>query len=828
MTARARGGRLPPASIVAATLVFSAVLAAAAVVIGWPIYADASYPVAVGVSWATSAVLAVAAARRRAPWWQLVAAGAVEYVVLGIPLAMPWAIAEPSRLGEALRSLVAGPVIAWKDLLTLDVPVGSYHTVLIPALLVSIASTLATVRLGLHPRRSSTAIAALAAWAPLCFSLSFGSRAVSEPIRIAQIAFIAPAQVAVALGALIATVLWIGFATSRWRRLTLVAVRRAPLRRAAARSALGVGIVVAALVAAIAVTPAAAGLDRGVLRQGVDPELVVASQVSPLADYRAWFGDDRYDEELFRVEGDAGDIDRIRIATLDEYTGGEFRVSHETRFTRIPTPRSGDADAAPARLDVTIGAYTGAWVPTAGALRGAPEFHGDRASSLVDGFYYAEESGAGLDAAPTGEADPGTGEGVGLVSGDSYTIEAAPSGHAPLAEQQPVAAGGTLDEDEYPNLLQWIDLQAQPATAAGLEELAKRLLDRGYLTHSLEEGEGAGAGNSGEVQRWIEALQERSAYTFQAAYAGHSRKRIEALFGDLVAQQLGTGDEASSGSSASLVGAAGDDEQFATAIALIARELGFDSRVVVGAKLRAGGDARIPACENGTCRGSNLVAWVEVRGGGQGDWSTIDATPQFTMPMSPVLDPESVPENRTKVLPDRLDPVPAPLPDPIDADAEGEDDAGTGPFERALEIALIWLLKWWRRRSRFLAPSTELSIVGGWEEYVDAAVDRGREGPATETRVELARGYATPHGVRVAEETDRAVFSSDSVTERESEEFWRIVRDELANFDRGSSLWRRFRASISMRSFARHLPERRRGPDTRGAQGGAAEEPRSR
>ena len=89
-------------------------------------------------------------------------------------------------------------------------------------------------------------------------------------------------------------------------------------------------------------------------------------------------------------------------------------------------------------------------------------------------------------------------------------------------------------------------------------------------------------------------MQSLTDYTFQPSASGHSLARVDAMFGRLLERETDTRAAASE----NYVAAVGDDEQFAAAVALIAQELGFPSRVVVGARL-ASADPSLPACEEG-------------------------------------------------------------------------------------------------------------------------------------------------------------------------------------------------------------------------------------
>ena len=84
-----------------------------------------------------------------------------------------------------------------------------------------------------------------------------------------------------------------------------------------------------------------------------------------------------------------------------------------------------------------------------------------------------------------------------------------------------------------------------------------------------------------ETPLWMQSLPD---YTFQPSASGHSLARIDAMFARLLERET----DPRAAASENFVAAVGDDEQFATAVALIARELGFPARVVVGARLTLG------------------------------------------------------------------------------------------------------------------------------------------------------------------------------------------------------------------------------------------------
>ena len=75
----------------------------------------------------------------------------------------------------------------------------------------------------------------------------------------------------------------------------------------------------------------------------------------------------------------------------------------------------------------------------------------------------------------------------------------------------------------------------------------------------------------------------------------------------------------------------------------------------------------------------------------------------------------------------------------------------------------------------------------------------------TLTRRELAESFATPAGVGLATTADRAVFSPATHAEAEAEAFWRSSTRSVASSPGERGFWRRLAATVSLRSFVRHL-----------------------
>nr|WP_243847464.1 transglutaminase-like domain-containing protein [Microbacterium ulmi] len=274
--------------------------------------------------------------------------------------------------------------------------------------------------------------------------------------------------------------------------------------------------------------------------------------------------------------------------------------------------------------------------------------------------------------------------------------------------------------------------------------------------------------------------------------------------------------------SGNYVAAVGDDEQFAVAVALIARELGFPARVVVGARL-ASAEAGLPTCDDGVCRAQDVAVWAEVQSA-DGGWVAVDATPQHEQSPSLEVTQQRDPQNVTEVRPDAVTEVVP--PDPLQEDsltgdnddrADGLDLAWLGPVLRVGGIGLLVLValtgpllvvaiaKSSRRRSRRTQGDTAARIAGGWDEYVDAAIDAGRDAPATLTRTELAASFESDAGEALAASADRAVFAGDAVTEDDVQGFWHVVETERRAFTNGRGVWKKIAATVSLRSFFRQL-----------------------
>lgn len=771
----------------------------------WPLYQTVWLVVVAFAALAAGNAVALVSIRNRwSPWrTALVAVGV--YVVGALVFSVPEIYRSPSRIGVALLGVVGAPVTGWKNLLTLELPVGTYREVLAPVFLLLFLCSLGCLLIAWRSRRWWAA-AVPVAWLPVVFAAAFGTRAVWRT-AFPSISW----QLVLGLVGFMIGLGWVVWRLWAYRRNALLeAEGRAGATVEGTRSkrplrwVLGAAMVCVAVVGSVLTTPTIlAGESRSTLRSGVDPDLFLAEQLSPLSTYREFFTEESYSELLFSVEGPA---ERVRLATLNHFDGsvatavGTDSQAAANSFVRVPHQLPTEADAE--TVAVSIDGYTGAWVPLAGDLESI-YFEGPRRNALEDGFFYNSESATGIQTAAGG-----------LTANDAYTLGAAPNlvAASEVSQFRPANSGGWADEDTAPDSVRkWIAEQDLGHDGASLLELISRLRSRGYLSHSL-------VVPTDEQPAWAADL---AGIAVAPSRAGHSAARINTLFTDMLERQTSLPADADP---SLLVSAVGDDEQFAVAAALIADQLGFDVRIAVGAVLARETDdpSAIPTCDGGSCYGRNMTAWIEVRDGESGTWAAIDVTPQHEV--SPKPDPEqrSDPKNFTPVQPKSVEALPPPAPSPRDS-AEAPEVAPQP--EAGPELSIVWriiafsvlgvmllmlpfvailALKALRRSRRKNSPDPRDRVIGGWDEFVDGAVDHGLPRPGTQTRSELAAVYVghDPGATYLATGADFAAFSSDAVSDADAMHYWRVLGSVAKTVNSSEGAHGKLRARLSLKSLS--------------------------
>lgn len=763
-TAAARGRRGMRLGAVLATLAFGMAATALAAWSFWPVYQSPEFVILLVVTIGVGSVIALLGAAFRWPSIVVACAVVIAYFAFGVQLAIP---SEASTGGllptpQGLHDLVDATWLSWKQLVTISVPVGSYQALLVPVFILTLLASVTSLSIALRAPRGE-----LATVPPILLLLAgilLGPGTAALPLTLV-------------LGLFAVLLAW----TIRFR----LQRRSEAVARLGAKSGLtvetrrdrwstglrtGLGATVILLVAGIAGTAAALVVPpdspRQVVRTAVEQPFDPRAYPSPLSGFRAYFEPAKADRPMLTVVGLPSDR-RLRIATMDTYDGVTYSVgtpeqpSESGTFTRVPyrLQQSGVLGHADS-LSVTVRDYRGPWVPGSGQLQQVT-FRGPDAAALSGSLFYNDVTGT---SAVT----------RGLANGDSYTMDAIVKPQlslSQLAKSEPGSAEvpkPSVVPDQLQSAVQKYTAGvsgAGPRLAAALRGLAQD----GYISH--------GVGPDEPVSR-----------------SGHGADRITQLLTDIPML--------------------GDQEQYAVTAALMARQLGFPARVVVGFVAPAGTPSRSAV----TFRGSDISAWIEVQT--RAGWVTVDPTPPARpVPPKQPDQPTQITRPQTNVQPP-VDDTPAQGAQPPQAQVDPANQQSPDPtLDLILGILAVvgWSLvglaviaspflaviaaKWRRRSLRRSAATSVERIVGGWREFADAAVDHGYDPPPAATRLELASTIGGSKAEALATVTDRAVFSPSAPTRAEADSVWRAVDDLRAQLAKKETRWGRLSAAVSLRSL---------------------------
>ncbi len=734
----------------------------------WPIYRSTAVIVLVVVALAVGSLIVIVSAQFRWPSFTVLLVSVAAFLLIGVPLAVP----AKTQFGvlptaEGLLDLVTGVALGWKQLLTISLPVGDYQALLVPALVLVLVTTIVGLTVALRAKYGELAV--LAPIALFIVATAFGPRFPDRPL-------------AAPIALLVAVLFWLVW--FRWYR------RRAAIRSLAAQSD-GPGaesglpglrtVIAAAVILAIASTAAVAAVgavppsaDRTVLRTSLEQPFDPRDYVSPLSGFRSYWKPPLLDDVLLRVTG-LPEGARIRIATLDTYDGVVYAVGSDTvsslsgSFTRVPSSvDQSEVTGDPVTVGITVQDYSGVWLPTVGKLESVAFAGADR-DALRDSFYYNDTSGTAAVVR-------------GLASGDRYTLEAVVPNQptdAQLATLEPGTATVPSPRNVPDELTAKLDEYTTGIDGAGkrLVAMLAGLATDGYISHG---------GDDEPPSR-----------------SGHAADRIAELL-----------------SSPRMIG---DAEQYAVAAALMADDLGFPARVVVGF-----------APTSGSVTGGDISAWIEVDTAQYG-WVAIDPTTEARE--IPEEDPQ---DNAQVARPQTIVPPPIVEDERFDRqatpDSQQELPADLNPVLLVLlavakgaavvlliaaiilaPFALIVAAKLRRRRLRRRAPDALQRISGGWQEFEDAVVDHGLSPAAASTRSEVAAIAGGVQSQVLAAVADRAIFAPDEPVDADADSVWRAVDELQASLDAGLTRWQRLRARISLRSLggysvSRLFRERKIGP----------------
>jgi hypothetical protein len=731
----------------------------------WSVYQSSEFVLMLVVTLLVGAIIAVLGAVFR--WPSIVVAVLViaAFLALGVQLAVPGATTAGGLLPTAAGfwELVQATWLSWKQLVTISLPVGSYQALLVPAFILTLITIVVTLSIAVRAKRGE--LAAIPPALLLIAGILLGSGVYALPKWLAL----------TLLAVLLAWMIWF-----RWQRRT-TAVRSLAEKsglavetvreRQLAGARLVAGAAVILVVAGTAGTAASlllpARTERQVVRTAVEQPFDPRSYPSPLSGFRSYLQAPKDSEAMVTVTGVPKDH-RIRIATLDTYDGVTYSVG-----TNQVTSASGSFTRMPYRLDqagvngdrtqltLTVRGYTGPWVLGSGQLQQI-SFTGSDADALTASFYYNDVTGT---AAVT----------RGLRTGDSYTMDAVVKPQLSVGQLEQVQPGSAAvpQPSVIPDELQ---LTVQKYTAGVTEPGAKLaaalrgLAENGYISHGVAPDE-------------------------PASRSGHGADRITELLTD--------------------VPMLGDQEQYAATAALMAGQLGFPARVVVG--FVAPSDAT--STQAVTLSGSDISAWIEVQTSEDG-WVTVDPTPPVRpVPPKQPDEPTQISRPQTNVQPP-IDDNEQRREDPPQAQVDTADQQPPNPVLDVIVAILViagWVLvalavlaapfiavvgaKWRRRALRRSASTAVERIEGGWREFTDAAIDHGYDPAPSATRKEVAMTIGGSRAAALASVADRAVFSPTAPSPQEADSVWIAVDDLRRALAKRETRWRRIVAAVSLRSL---------------------------
>lgn len=731
-----------------------------------PVYGTAAVLPAVVGGLLLAAVVVVVTGVRRSPALVVVASLVVVYALAGGALAAPTTtVAGVVPTPATFAALARGAASTWKQVLTLQPPVGTGGTLLVAAFLLALVGAAAALSLTLRVRRP--VVAALAAVVPLLVLVGAIVLGTRQP----------PVPPAVAGTVLAATgLVWAAWRTGSWRPRRVVAT------------------------GALAAVVAAGGLLGGPLVVADQPRVVVRDEIvppfdprdypSPLASFRRLVKLD--DTVLLTLDGLPAGA-RVRLATFDRYDGVVFNVAGDGsaqasgEFRRVGDAIDVPVRGEPARVEVTVGELQGVWLPTVGYARAV-----DLGRAAPD-LRYNDATGA---AVVTSGVRPGMTYTLDVVvpevpDDDAIGGAAAASVVAPQPSGEPQAV-----EVAAADIARDAGTPVQVARA-----IASHLSEQGYFSHGLTD-----AGD-------------------YPSLSGHGAARVaQLLAGDVM---VGDGEQYAAAAALMMrdmglparvvlgfVPGSGDDDEGDGEVTVPTTDDGAveirGSDVQAWVEVAFAGRGWVPFD----------VTPPRSRTPEQEQEET-DTDPQPQVVQPPALPPDRVtpPDDDTE-QPQTEDP-------PRDDSGLAtwlRIAAWTGVGLGALLVLLSPLLvvvavKAQRRRRRRRHTDPVRRVAGGWDELVDTARDMGAVPAPAATRRETARGWTTTivgaHpavAARVealARRADRAVFAAGAPDRSETESFWADVDAAVGALRRTLPWRRRVRTRASLASLRRTQPTRR-------------------
>ena len=506
--------------------------------------------------------------------------------------------------------------------------------------------------------------------------------------------------------------------------------------------------------------------DRFVLRDRYDPPLSPYDYTSPLSGMRSYIKDHKKDVLLTVHNLPAGTP--VKLAVMDRFDGTVWNLSDSSEATdssnyhRVGTTIKADEQGKSFTATFTVDQeLTDTWLPLAGAATGV-SFAND-ADNGNDTFYYNTDTDSAIIPAGTRKGLTYTESGIIARKPTDKQISSAAAARITQPEAQ--------DVPDSASKLATSIAGGQSSGGAAATALADTLKDSGWFSHGLE----------GD----------------HPSDAGHGNYRINKL----------------------LAGTAmvGDSEQYASAMALMARDLGLPSRVVLGflPKNEDGEitDARTEKTSgNGTkieFTGNDVTAWVEIKLQGLG-WVAFYPTPKET----------KMPDENQNLTP----PNPQTLVQSSLAGADADDSPtnlfwarfwrvtrkvalyGSPLWTLLIACGLILMFKaiLLARARRHGSPKAR--VAAGWNAIRMLAEQSGitAKGTRRDQAGAIARQLGTDDQalIQLGREADYATFSGQDIESGQATTYWagvdQLRKAMLASLPR----FRRIRTRLSLKSVA--------------------------
>lgn len=498
---------------------------------------------------------------------------------------------------------------------------------------------------------------------------------------------------------------------------------------------------------------------REVLRDRYEPPLSPYNYSSPLSGLRAYVKDHKKDTLLSVKDLPAGTP--VRLAVMDRFDGAVWNLSDSSQaagssdYRRVGRTIGDEARARTSgdRFTATFTVHKGladVWLPTAGVATSVG-LSGEDAQS----FYYNTDTNSGMLTTRTRAGMTYTEHGIAPRTPSTGQIDDSRAAvvEQPQAEDVPDSvgklatsfAGGSTDG------------------GAAARRLADRLRENGWFSHGLK----------GDYP----------------SLPGHGSYRVDKLL-----------------AGKSMVG---DSEQYASAMALMARDLGLPSRVVLGfiPKDKDGeiSEDRTKTAKDGTTTidftGNDIEAWVEVKLDGYG-WVAFHPTPKETK--VPNKNQNLTPPNPQKLV--RQPPVP--LQDPLRDENQTKGQSkldGSEADDSSSSLLLVRVLATIGKVALYGSPVWALAIiVGAILAIKAAALSRARRNGSPAMRIAqgwrqicvlaeqsgatvsgtrrdqsrmMARQLALPQSTLEAlgKQADYAAFSGTTIDEASAAAYWNTV-----------------------------------------------------